>query len=184
MIKTYNSDGLNIEVEVPDPMTGETTIQIERIEATVLEAIETSDKVEITPKGAYDKYAQERSIENLFTKGMFNPQMLGQLKFYLECLDDDSVMPKQKLLEKVNEELEKQQRIAEIQARGQQMIEQQQQFYNQDPDAQATLMMKEKLKNKIKQDFYARQNAGQVQQTEEALQQERKSSKIEQKNEA
>lgn len=61
------------------------------------------------------------------------------------------------------------------------MIEQQQQFYNQDPDAQATMMMKEKLKNKIKQDFYARQNSGQVQQTEEALQQERKSRRISKK---
>lgn len=172
MIKTYNEDGLNVEMEVQDPKTGEMVTQIGRIEATVLDELQASVKVDITPKGAYDKYAQERSIENLFTQGMFNPQMLGQLKFYLECLDDDSVMPKRKLLEKVNEELEKQQRIAQIQAQGQQMIEQQQQFYNQDPDAQATLMMKEKLKNQIKQDYMARQNAGQVQQTAEDIEQE------------
>lgn len=172
MIKIYNPDGLDVEVEVEDPMTGETTIQIARIEGTVLETIQASVKVDITPKGAYDRYAQERSIENLFTNGMFAPQMLDQLKFYLECLDDDSVMPKQKLLEKVNKELEKQQRIAQMQAQGQMMIEQQQQFYNQDPEAQATLLMKEKLKNRIKQDFYARQNANQVQQTEDALKQE------------
>lgn len=172
MIKTYNDEGLNVEVEEQDPITGGVVTQIERIEGTVLEELQASVKVDITPKGAYDKYAQERSIENLFIQGMFNPQMLGQLKFYLECLDDDSVMPKQKLLEKVNEELEKQERIMQIQAQGQQMIEQQQQFYNQDPDAQATLIMKEKLKNKLKQDFQARQNAGQVQQIEEALQQE------------
>lgn len=174
MIKIYNEDGLDIEVEMQDPTTGETVTQIERIEGTVLDELQATVKVDITPKSAYDKYAQERSIENLFTNGMFNPQMLGQLKFYLECLDDDSVMPKQKLLEQVNKELEKQQRIAQIQAQGQQMIAEQQQFYNQEPDAQATLMMKEKLKNKIRQDFQSRQNAGQVQQTEEALQQERK----------
>lgn len=172
MIKTYNENGLNVEMEVQDPRTGEMVTQIGKIEATVLEELQASVKVDITPKGAYDKYAQERSIENLFTQGMFNPQMLGQLKFYLECLDDDSVMPKRKLLEKVNEELEKQQRIAQIQAQGQQIIEQQQQFYNQDPDAQATLMMKEKLKNQIKQDYIARQNAGQVQQTAKAIEQE------------
>lgn len=175
MIKAYNEDGLDIEVEIQDPRTGEVTTQIERIEGTVLEELQTTVKVDITPKSAYDKYAQERSIENLFIKGMFNPQMLGQLKFYLECLDDDSVMPKQKLLAKVNEELEKQQRIAEIQAQGQQMIEQQQQFYNQEPDAQATLMMKEKLKSKIKQDFIARQNSQQVYEAEQALKEERKS---------
>lgn len=174
MIKTYNEDGLSIEVEVQDPITGETTTQIERIDGIVLEKLQATVKVDVTPKSAYDKYAQERSIENLFIKGMFNPQMLGQLKFYLECLDDDSVMPKQKLLEQVNKELEKQQRIAQIQAQGQQMIAQQQQFYNQEPDAQATLMMKEKLKNKIRQDFQARQKSGQVQQTAEAIEKERK----------
>ena len=178
MIKTYNADGLTVEYEIQDPRTGEMVTQIGRIEGTVLEELQASVKVDITPKSAYDKYAQERSIENLFTQGMFNPQMLGQLKFYLECLDDDSVMPKQKLLEQVNKELEKQERIAQIQAQGQQMIQQQQQFYNQDPDAQATLMMKEKLKNKLRQDFQARQNAGQVQQTAEALEQERKRGRI------
>lgn len=174
MLKTYNDDGLDVEVEVQDPVTGETITQIERIEGTVLEELQATVKVDITPKSAYDKYAQERSIENLFTQGMFNPKMLSQLKFYLECLDDDSVMPKQKLLEQVNKELEKQERIAQIQAQGQQLISQQQQFYNQDPEAQATLMMKEKLINKIKEDYQARQNSGQVQQTEEALQQEQK----------
>lgn len=174
MIKTYNSDGLNVEVEVQDPRTGEMTTEIQEIEGIVLEELQATVKVDITPKSAYDKYAQERSIENLFIKGMFNPQMLGQLKFYLECLDDDSVMPKQKLLERVNKELEKQQRIAQIQAEGQQMIAQQQQFYNQDPDAQATLIMKEKLKNQLKKDFLARQNEGQVQKAAEAIEQEGK----------
>lgn len=174
MIRVYNEDGLNVEVETTDPITEQTSIQIERIDGLVLQELQASTKIDITPKSAYDKFAQERSIENLFTKGMFNPQMLGQLKFYLECLDDDSVMPKQRLLEQVNKELEKQQRIAQIQAQGQQLITQQQQFYNQDADAQATLMMKEKLKDRIRQEYQARQNSGQVQQTEEALQQERK----------
>lgn len=174
MIRVYNEDGLDVEVEVQNPITGETIIQVEKINGIVLQELQAMTKVDITPKSAYDKYAQERSIENLFTQGMFNPQMLNQLKFYLECLDDDSVMPKQKLLEQVNKELEKQERIAQIQAQGQQLIAQQQQFYNQDPDAQATLMMKEKLKNRIRQDYQARQNSGQVKQTEKALQQERK----------
>lgn len=172
MIKTYNDNGLDVEIEEVDPRTGETITKIERIEGTVLEELQASVKVDITPKSAYDKYAQERSIENLFVKGMFAPQILGQTKFYLECLDDDANMPKQKLLEQVNKELEKQERIAQIQAQGQQLIAQQQQFYNQDPDAQASLMMKEKLKNRIKQEYQARQKAGQVQETAKALEQQ------------
>ena len=87
-------------------------------------------------------------------------------------------MPKQRILEQVNKEIEKQERIAQIQAQGQQMIAQQQQFYNQDPDAQATLLMKEKLKNQIKKDFAERQRAGQVETTAEAIEQERKRGRI------
>lgn len=170
MLKTYSEDGLEVENEVQDPMSGQTTIQLEKIDGIVLKELQATVKVDITPKSAYDKYAQERSIENLFIKGMFNPQMLGQLKFYLECLDDDSVMPKQKLLERVDKELEKQSRIAEIQAQGQQLIAQQQQFYNMDPDSQATTMMKQKLINQIKEDYASRQ--GKIKQTEEDLNEE------------
>ena len=167
MLKTYSEDGLEVENEVQDPISGQTTIQIEKIDGIVLKELQATVKVDVTPKSAYDKYAQERSIENLFIKGMFNPQMLGQLKFYLECLDDDSVMPKQKLLERVDKELEKQSRIAEIQAQGQQLIAQQQQFYNMDPESQATTMMKQKLINQIKEDYASRQ--GKIKQTEENL---------------
>lgn len=170
MIKTYNEDGLVVEYEELNPQTGEPVLQTGKIDAITLQEIETSVKIDITPKSAYDKYAQERSIENLFVKGMFSPQMLGQTKFYLECLDDDANMPKQKLLEHVNRELEKQQRIAAIQAKGQQMIQAQQQFYNQDSDAQATQIMKEKLKEKLIQDYKARQTGGQVQEVEQAIQ--------------
>lgn len=170
MIKTYSEDGLEVENEVQDPISGQTTIQIEKIDGIVLKELQATVKVDVTPKSAYDKYAQERSIENLFIKGMFNPQMLGQLKFYLECLDDDSVMPKQKLLERVDKELEKQSRIAEIQAQGQQLIAQQQQFYNMDPESQATTMMKQKLINQIKEDYASRQ--GKIKQTEEDLKEE------------
>nr|DAG39849.1 MAG TPA: portal protein [Caudoviricetes sp.] len=170
MLKTYSEDGLEVENEVQDPTSGQTTIQLEKIDGIVLKELQATVKVDITPKSAYDKYAQERSIENLFIKGMFNPQMLGQLKFYLECLDDDSVMPKQKLLERVDKELEKQSRIAEIQAQGQQLIAQQQQFYNMDPDSQATTMMKQKLINQIKEDYASRQDK--IKQTEEDLNEE------------
>lgn len=172
MLKTYTDDGLQVEVQVEDDTSGEEQIQVQKISDVILKQLETTVKVDITPKSAFDKYAQEESIENLFTKGMFNPNMLSQLKFYLECLDDDSVMPKQKLLEKVKAELAKQARIAQIQAQGQQLMTEQQQFYNQEPDAQATLLMKEKLKDRIKQAYYARKNGNNIQQTQQAINQQ------------
>lgn len=172
MIKTYNPDGLSVEIEEVDETSGEKYTVIEKIDGITLQELQASVRIDITPKSAYDKYAQERSIENLFVKGMFSPQMLGQLEFYLQCLDDDSVMPKQKLLERVEKEKEKQQRIAEIQARAQQMIQQQQQFYNQDPDAQATQMMKNKLKQRIIDDYRNRQNSQNVEQVAQNISQE------------
>lgn len=166
MIKVYNPEGISLEEEIEDEITGEKTIEIVEIPGSVLEELKATVKIDITPKSALDKYAQERSIENLFTKGYFAPQMLGQLKFYLECLDDDSVMPKQKLLDKVNRELEKQKRIAELQARAQQMLQQQNEFLNSnDPDAQATHIMKNKLIEKVKQAARAKINGQQINDT-------------------
>lgn len=156
MIRVYNDEGMDLEEEVEDLTTGETTIQVVNIPPETLNEIEVNIKVDITPKSPYDRYAQERSIENLFTKGMFNPQMLQQLKFYLECLEDDSVMPKQKLLDRVNKELEKQKRIAEKNAEAQKMIQEQNGFLNSDPNAQATQIMKNKLKQEITQAYNAK----------------------------
>ena len=173
MIKTYSSDGLQLEEEIEDETTGEKTIEVIDVPGYVLDELRASVKVDITPKSAYDKYAQERSIENLFVKGMFNPQMLSQLKFYLECLDDDSVMPKQRILERVNKELDKQRRIAEMQAKAQQLMTEQNQFLNSnDPDAQATQIMKNKLIERIRQAAQQKINGKQIQDTAQNIQNE------------
>lgn len=170
MIKVYNPDGISLEEEIEDEITGEKSIEMVTIPGSVLEELKATVKIDVTPKSALDKYAQERSIENLFTKGYFAPAVLGQLKFYLECLDDDSVMPKQKLLDKVNRELEKQKRIAELQARAQQMIQQQNEFLNSnDPDAQATQIMKNRLIEKITQAARAKINGQQINNTAEQI---------------
>jgi hypothetical protein len=97
-------------------------------------------KVDITPKGAFDKYAQEQSLENLLTNGMFSGQRMPELKLYVKALDDDSVMPKQKL-ETVIEEWEKeQQKIAMIDAQAKLMQQRVQQFVMGDPDEQSSMM--------------------------------------------
>ena len=48
---------------------GETTKKLTEIPSYILESLSTSVKVDITPKGAFDKYAQELSLENMFTQG-------------------------------------------------------------------------------------------------------------------
>lgn len=141
MITVHSVDGINLEEEVTDPMTGEEYIQLVKVDHVTLEELKTSVKVDITPKGAFDKFAQEVSMENLLKGGYFAPQNLAQLKVYVKTLDDDSVMPKQKL-EEVIEELEKeQQRIAQINAEAQVMQQRAMQFLMEDPDAQSSQML-------------------------------------------
>lgn len=93
MWKVYASDGLTIQIENPDPMTGEMIPEIQQVPNYILEALSTSVKVDITPKGPFDKYAQELSLENMFT------QKIISFDEYVDSLDSDSVMPKVKLEE-------------------------------------------------------------------------------------
>jgi hypothetical protein len=137
MITVYSQEGIKLEEEVTDPMTGETITQLVDVQQTALQELQAMVKVDITPKGAFDKYAQEMSLENLLQGGYFSPQMIGQLKVYVKALDDDSTMPKQKLLEVIEEYEEEQRRIAEINAQAQLMQQQAMQFLSGDPDSQA-----------------------------------------------
>ena len=94
-------------------------------------------KIDITPKGVYDKFAQEQTIENLLTQGFFNAQRVGELAVYAEVLDDDSVAPKMKIQEAIEHIREEQRRIAMIEAQSQMMMQRAQQFLFEDPDGQA-----------------------------------------------
>lgn len=132
----YTPEGMSLEEEKTDPMTGEEYVEIVEIPATVLENLKGVVKVDITPKSSYDKYAQEVSIENLLKAGYFNAQRLSELKTYVQLLDDDSVMPKAKLEEAITYMEEEQMRIAQIQAQAQTMQLRAQAFMNEDPNAQ------------------------------------------------
>jgi hypothetical protein len=141
MWTVYSENGITLEEEVTDPETGEDSVELVTIPQTALQELQASVKVDITPKGAFDKYAQELSIENMFQAGKFNPQMLAELKIYVRLLDDDSVMPKQKLLEAIDMMEEEQQRIAIINAQAQQMKMRANQFIMGDPESQAQQML-------------------------------------------
>ena len=141
MIIVYSQDGIKLEEEVTDPMTGEQTIQLVDVPQTALQELQASVKVDITPKGAFDKFAQESSIENMFAQGMFNVQRLPELKTYVKLLDDDSVMPKVKLEEAIELIEQEQEKIAMMNAQAQMMQQRAQQFLMEDPEAQASQVL-------------------------------------------
>ena len=141
MITVYSQDGLKLEDETTDPQTGEEFIQIVTVPQITLQELQAAVKVDITPKGAFDKYAQEMSIENMFMNGMFSVQRLPELKRYVEALAYDSVMPKQ-TLEKIVESMEEEQeKIALMDSQAQIMQQRANQFLMEDPEAQASELM-------------------------------------------
>lgn len=133
-------DGVNMEEEVTDPLTGETYVQIVNVPQSALKELQAAVKIDITPKGAYDKFAQEQTIENLLMNGFFTAQRIGELKTYAEVLDDDSVAPKMKIMEAIDHVLEEQQKIAQINAQARLMQQRANQFLMGDPDEQSSMM--------------------------------------------
>ena len=136
----YAEDGLDMEETVVDPMSGEEVVQMVNVPQTALQQLKASVRVDVTPKGVYDRFAQEQTIENLLMNGMFSAQRVAEFKAYVDALDDDSVAPKMKLEEIVNNILKEQQRIAQIEAQAQMMQQRAQQFLMGDPDEQASQM--------------------------------------------
>ena len=136
----YSVDGVNMEEAQVDPMTGEETVQIVNVPQSALQQLQATVKIDVTPKSVYDRFAQEQTIENLMMNGFFTAQRLGELKAYAEALDDDSVAPKQKILEIVEKMEEQQKRIAMIDANARMMQQRAQQFLMDDPEAQSSMM--------------------------------------------
>ena len=144
ILTTYSMDGLTLEEEVLNQETGEETVELVQIPQTVMEQLKASVKVDVTPKGAFDKYAQELSLENMLKAGLFNVQRLSELKRYVEVLDDDAVSPKTKLEKIVKSMEEEQQKIAMIDAQARMMEQRAKMFIDSDPDAQAGKMAEAK----------------------------------------
>lgn len=136
----YSEDGINMEEKVLNPQTNEEEIQMVNVPQVALKELQAFVKVDITPKSVYDKYAQEQTLENLLLKGFFNAQKLGEFKAYVNALDDDSVAPKMKLMEIIDNMEQEQQKIAMINARAQAMQARAQQFLFADPNGQADMV--------------------------------------------
>ena len=143
MLIVYN-DSIQLEEEVTNE-NGEKEIQLLEVLKDTLRALQAEVKVEITPKSAFDKYAQEQSLENLLTGQFFTADRIAELKVYVKTLDDDSVMPKQKLLDAIEEYEKEQQKIMQIEMQRQRISQQVQQFLMEGPDAQAQQMMQSQI---------------------------------------
>lgn len=134
----YSEEGVNMEETVTDPQTGEDVVQIVNVPQTALQQLQAAVRIDITPKGIYDKFAQEQTVENLLLQGFFTAQRVGELETYASVLDDDAVAPKMKIQEAIEHIREEQQRIAMIEAQAQAMQQRASQFIMEDPDAQAS----------------------------------------------
>lgn len=149
MFIVYSQEGITLEETAPDPQTGEEITQLVTVPQTVMQELQATVKIEITPKGAFDKFAQELSLENLLKNGFFNIQRLSELEVYVKLLDDDSTMPKAKLEEAIELMKEEQRKIAMINAQAQVMKQRANQFLNADPDAQAEQMSEAQMQAEV-----------------------------------
>lgn len=141
MWTVYTPEGMTLEQEITDENTGEEYIQVIDVPATVLENLKGTVKVDVTPKGAFDRYATELTLENLLQAGLFAPQRVGELRKYAEALPDDASAPKQKILEICDKTDEEQRKIAMINAEAELMQQRANDFIMGDPDSQAETIM-------------------------------------------
>jgi hypothetical protein len=134
----YSEDGVDMEETVTDPATGEEYVQMVNVPQSVLRQLQATVKIDVTPRGVYDRFAMEQTMENFLMNGFFNTQRVAEFEAYVKALPDDSVAPKQDLLEGIENIKETQMRIAQINAQAQLMQQRAQQFLMEDPDGQAS----------------------------------------------
>ena len=125
---TNYGDNIVLQTEEQDTLTGETRYINVKVPNSALRNLKASVKIEVTPMGAYDQYAQELSLENLLKEGWFAPDRIEQLELYVNSLPDKSTMPKQKLLEIIKKSKEKQMYIQQLQAQTQLVNQQANQY--------------------------------------------------------
>ena len=167
MFIVYSDEGITLEETITDPNTGEETTQLVTVPQTVMQELQATVKVDVTPKGAFDKYAQEVSLENLLKAGYFSVERLTELKIYVQLLDDDSVMPKGKLEEAIELMEEEQRKIAMINAQAQIMQQKANQFLNEDPDTQAEHMLEAQAEVDAERDAMAQEREATAEEREE-----------------
>lgn len=107
MLKDYTTEDLTVTVEEIDVTGKKQEIPIE-IRVEDLKAVEFNICIDITNKSAFDKYAQEQSLENLLVGNFIT------FEEYVKALDVDSDMPKSKLEKIVNDRQEANERFTQM----------------------------------------------------------------------
>lgn len=140
MLSTY-SDSIELEEEIKDPRSGETIVQIVKVLKDTLLELQAAVKIDITPKSAFDKYAQEQSLENLLVGGYFSEERMPETARWSKLLEDDYSMPTQKIKEVVEEYEKNQQKIAMIDSQARMMQQNVERFLMGEPRLQASQLM-------------------------------------------
>ncbi len=152
MLKTY-SENLIVLNEKIDAATGEVTEELITIPQQILESLKLNIKIDVTPKSAFDRYAQEASIENLTQSQLFLPQNQQMLEDYVSLLDDDSTMPKNKLLELIKRRKERSRAIEQMELQAQQLKSKMQQDIANQMDIEAISQMGNQMMNQATQNM-------------------------------
>lgn len=135
----HAQDGVMLEDKLKDE-SGKDIYQVVKVPQSMLKKLQATVKIDVTPKSVYDRFAQEQTLENMLLNGLFNIQRLAEFEAYVNALDDDSVAPKQKLLEIIERMKGEQRKIAQIETRAQLMQSRAQQFLMGDPEQQSSMM--------------------------------------------
>lgn len=142
MWTSYSKNGLKLQEEKTDEMTGEKYIETVTIPKRIIEKLKAVVKLDVTPVTPFDRYARELTLENLLKAGYFNVENLGAFKRYVESLPDNSSTPKQDLQNIIEDMEEEQRKIAQINAQAQLMQQRANQFLNAGPEGQAEELMR------------------------------------------
>ncbi|MBQ4642516.1 MAG: hypothetical protein IJB47_07915 [Oscillospiraceae bacterium] len=118
-LTVHCGDVLELEDIQSDPETGEEVVLSVQVSGDALRSLRSTVKIDVTPKGVFDRFAQEQTMENLLVKGLFQAGRVGELEVYANVLDDDAVAPKEKIRQAVAMIRAQQRAIADIQAQAQ-----------------------------------------------------------------
>ena len=150
ILKTY-SENLSVVDDKTDSVTGEVSEELIVIPREVLDSLKLNIKIDVTPKSAFDRYAQESSIENLTQSQLFLPQNQQLLEDYVSLLDDDSTMPKSKLLELLKRRRERTAAIEQMERQAQQLKAEAQKQMSSQMDIEAISQMGNQMINQATQ---------------------------------
>lgn len=112
--KAYNTAGMKVyskkeNKNLKEIDDGNNKYEVEKITSEELNKLRPYIKIDITPRGSYDKLAQEQSYENLLVKRLIT------FEEFVELIGMDSSMNKRALTRLIQKRQEKQAKIEEMQ---------------------------------------------------------------------